>query len=222
MCPRNSSSVQKKEHLESLAKSWCWVGDLVWLSTTNLNLAYPNKFTPKYLGPFAVLQVMSSGNACKLDLPPSIRVKESTCNVSQLREHVLRPARLGANAPPQPPPAFVDDSGADSFHVEKIVGHELRQLGLRFLVRWQGWSAAHDSWELQSELLKQHGGRVAIAYYRQRRAEVERHPGYSARRSKYGRQDPLPALSPADANHVAASLRDFERANQVAPAARRR
>ena len=107
------------------------IGDLVWLSTKNLNLAYPNKFTPKYLGPFAVSHVMSSGNACKLDLPPSIRVKESTFNVSQLREHVLRPNALGTSAPPQPPPAFVDDTGVASFHIEKIVGHELRTSGVQ-------------------------------------------------------------------------------------------
>ena len=188
------------------------VGDLVWLSTKNLNLAYPNKFTPKYLGPFAVSQVMTSGNACKLDLPPSIRINESTFNVSQLREHILRPAVLGASAPPQPPPAFVDHTGADSFHVERIVGHEIRKTGLRFLIRWKGWSPAHDTWETQSDLLTQHGGRVAVALYRQRRAAVEHYPSYTARVSKYGRQAPLPPLSPADANLVAASLRDYEQA----------
>ena len=62
------------------------VHDLVWLSTRNLHLATPHKFTPKYLGPFAVTQVMSSGNAVKLDLPPTIRVAHATFNLSQLRE----------------------------------------------------------------------------------------------------------------------------------------
>ena len=180
------------------------MGDLVWLSTKNLNLAYPNKFTPKYLGPFTVSHVISSGNACKLDLPPSIRVKENTFNVSQLREHVLRSNALGPSAPPQPPPAFVDDTGVASFHIEKIVGHELRKSGVQFLVRWQNYSAAHDSWESESELLLQHGGRVAMALYRERRAEIDRHPNYAARLSKFGRQDPLPALSAGDAAPVAA------------------
>ena len=61
------------------------VHDLVWLSTRNLHLATPHKFTPKYLGPFAVTQVMSSGNAVKLYLPPTIRVAHATFNLSQLR-----------------------------------------------------------------------------------------------------------------------------------------
>jgi hypothetical protein len=62
------------------------VGNLVWLSTRPLNLATPNKFTPKYLGPFAVTAVMSSGNAVELDLPPTIRVAHEYARASRTRK----------------------------------------------------------------------------------------------------------------------------------------
>jgi hypothetical protein len=71
------------------------IGDLVWLSTKHLNLAAPGKFQPKYLGPFPVTHVTASGNAVTLDLPELIRVKSNTFNVSDLREHVARPANTG-------------------------------------------------------------------------------------------------------------------------------
>ena len=102
--------------------------------------------------------------------------------------------------------------GGKTFRGERIVGHEVRKTGLRFLVRWKGWAPAHDTWETQLDLLTQHGGRVAVALYRQRRAAVDHYPSYTARVSKYGRQAPLPPLSPADAKLVAASLRDYEQA----------
>jgi hypothetical protein len=193
------------------------VGDQVWLSTAHLNLAYPNKFTPKYLGPFAVTQVMSSGNAVKLDMPPAIRVSTSTFNASQLREHVLRPATLGPSAPPQPPPAFIDPAGAASYHIEKIVAHEVLRSGVRYSIRWKGFGPAHDSWDSEPCLLQQHGGRVAVALYRARRAAVDQYARYAKRRAKHGRDAQLPSLSPADSRRVAAALRDYELAQAAAP-----
>ena len=74
------------------------------------------------LGPFAVTQVMSSGNAVKLDLPPTIRVAHATFNLSQLREHVARPADLGPSAPAPATPVFRDAvTGEDFWDIDLIV-----------------------------------------------------------------------------------------------------
>eukprot|EP00961_Rhodomonas_salina_P192325 2595261-Rhodomonas_salina.1 len=48
------------------------VGDYALLSTRDLALAYPTKFTPKYLGQFKILEVHPTGNAVKLELPPTM------------------------------------------------------------------------------------------------------------------------------------------------------
>ena len=191
-------------------------GDYVWLSTKNLNLAYPNKFAPKYLGPFEVARVLPSGNACQLVLPPTIRVHASTFNTSQLREHAARSAALGSSAAAPPPPAFVDSQGP-SFIIDKIVLHEIRRGIVRYLVRWQGYTAADDTWELESTFIKQHGGRIAIADYRARRAVVDQHARYANRGSKFGRNDPLPPLKPSDAALVAKAVYDYENPPSALP-----
>ena len=160
---------------------------------------------------------MSSGNAVKLDLPAAIRVSTSTFNVSQLREHVLRPPKLGPSAPSQPPPAFVDPDGAASYHIQRIVAHEVKASGVRYCIRWKDYGPAHDTWDSETSLLQQHGGRVAVALYRARRAVVDQHGRYTKRRAKHGRDAQLPPLSPTDATRIATSLREYELAQAAAP-----
>ena len=160
---------------------------------------------------------MSSGNAVKLDLPPTIRVAQATFNLSQLREHVARPDALGPSAPAPPAPAF-RDAGDDFWDIETIVMHELRAGGVRYLVRWQGFGPQHDTWEPQSQLLRDHGGRVAVALYRARRSAVDAHGSYAKRRAPHGRTDPLPSLSPAQAQEVAESLTQWQTAHPDAAA----
>jgi len=70
----------------------------------------------------------------------------------------------------------------------------------------KGFGPQHDTWEPQSQLLRDHGGRVAVALYRARRSAVDAHGSYARRRAPHGRTDPLPPLSPAQAQEVAASL----------------
>ena len=90
-----------------------------------------------YLGSSKDLNFLSSGKACKLVLPPTIRVANSTFNTSQLRKH--------ASAPPQPPPAFFDAQGPRSYSV-----------------RWLGFGAADDTWETEASVLSQNGGRCVV------------------------------------------------------------
>ena len=102
-----------------------------------------------------------------LDLPELIRVKSNTFNVSDLREHVARPADLPRSAPSQPPPVFTDAAGVPSYEIDKITAHELtKRGGVKYLIRWQGFAPANDTWQYETELLTQHGGRVAVGQYR--------------------------------------------------------
>ena len=185
------------------------VGDLVWLSTKNLNLASPSKFCPKYLGPFAVTHVTASGNAVSLDLPPLIRVKSNTFNVSDLREHIARPQELPPSAPQQPPPLFTDPDGVASYDIDQIIAHELKRGGVTYQIRWKGYDPADDTWETERALLTQEGGRVAVAQNRARRLIVEALPAYK-QRSRNGRNAPLPKLPFATASRVAESLRAYQ------------
>jgi hypothetical protein len=50
------------------------VGDKVWLNTMNLNMDRPSKkLAKKYIGPFDIKEVISP-IACRLDLPPALRI----------------------------------------------------------------------------------------------------------------------------------------------------
>jgi hypothetical protein len=53
------------------------VGDLILLSTENLSLpkGRARKLLPKYLGPYKVLTANHSGSACRVELPPDLKVQ---------------------------------------------------------------------------------------------------------------------------------------------------
>jgi hypothetical protein len=48
------------------------VGDSFYLSTKNIDFAIPNKFKPKFVGPFKILALHAHGNAAKLELPDTL------------------------------------------------------------------------------------------------------------------------------------------------------
>ncbi len=48
-------------------------------------------------------------------------------------------------------PLFIAD-GVEYFHVEAILGHARRGKSIRFLVKWMGFSDAHNTWEPRKSL----------------------------------------------------------------------
>ena len=128
-------------------------GDLVWLNSRNLSLPYPSKFRPKYLGPFQIAEVYTTGNTCRLELPPTLSKLHPVFNFDLLKPHVSRPAYLGSSPDFMPPPDLGDD-GAERFEVDYIIRAGVRYGYPAFLVRWKGYSAAYDEWLFRDDLLE--------------------------------------------------------------------
>jgi hypothetical protein len=73
------------------------VGDLVYLNAKNIKFDTPNKFAPKYVGPYRILELHAHGNAARLELPDTFKARciHDVFNVSLLKRAVDLPLDLG-------------------------------------------------------------------------------------------------------------------------------
>lgn len=118
------------------------VGDLVWLSTKNMNLRVPSsKLGQKYMGPFKVTKLVGAV-ACRLQLPRTMRI-HPVFHVSLLKATVPNKFPGRFHAPPDP--VMVD--GQEEFIVENILDSRLHRSQLQYLIKWQGYSSEDNSWE---------------------------------------------------------------------------
>lgn len=119
------------------------VGDLVFLNRKNIKTARPSlKLDYRMLGPYKIIEATSSPLAFKLDLPPSMGV-HPVFHVS-----LLEPVQTGHPGQPQDPPPHVVVDGEIEYFVERIIDSREGQNGkYEYLVKWQGYSDEHDSWE---------------------------------------------------------------------------
>jgi hypothetical protein len=151
------------------------VGDYALLSTKDLSLAYPTKFTPKYLGPFKVLEVRPTGNAVVLELPPTMSRLDPTFSTHRLRPYKARDPSIGPPDPVPPPPAFTQD-GQAFFEIERIVAERpckyRRQSTVKYLVRWKGYAPEHDTWCEHPWFIGEPGGQQAVDAWRARSASI--------------------------------------------------
>jgi hypothetical protein len=138
-------------------------GDRVLLSTDELQLrSGTHKLTARYIGPFTVASSVND-NAVTLDLPPLLGALHSTFNISRLK--LYRDGRtLFPNRPqrlPQPPAVETDSNGTASYEVECVLAQRGAAGRRELLVRWKGYGAEDDQWQLRSELLRTAAGAVA-------------------------------------------------------------
>ena len=126
-------------------------GDQVMLSTRNIQFKNgKKKFHPKYIGPFPIEHMVEgSNNAARLTLPANYRI-HPVFHVS-----LLKPYHPDAYSKPLPPEPEVEE-GIPFYKVEKILSTRIRHIGRRkvqeFLIKWQSYDDAHNSWEPRKNL----------------------------------------------------------------------
>jgi hypothetical protein len=125
------------------------VGDQVWLEGTNLKcIEGTPKLSPRRYRPFRVAAKVSHV-AYRLELPETWQIH----NV--LHASLLTPYRETPEHGPnflQPPPDIIDEEPA--WEVEKILKERTfgRWKKKQYLVRWKGYSPAHDSWVSRDDM----------------------------------------------------------------------
>jgi transposase InsO family protein len=115
------------------------VGDEVWLAGKNIRTLRPSKKLDfKFHGPFKITEAIGT-QAYRLDLPAHLRI-HPVFHVSLLEPHQPRP---GHNAAP-PLPLEID--GEEEWEIEAVLDSKLRFNTLQYLVKWAGYSDAHNTW----------------------------------------------------------------------------
>lgn len=120
------------------------VGELVLLSAKNIRTTQPSKkLGHKYLGPFAILERIGR-QAYRLDLPKRYKAIHNVFHVSVLERYHKGPNEKFD----EPGPNVVE--GEEEWEVEEILDYRVVSRGRKqqheYLVRWAGYSQAHDQW----------------------------------------------------------------------------
>ena len=141
------------------------VGDKVWLNAQNIITTQPTKkLDHKWLGPYTVDKVISH-NAYRLQLPSSFDCTHLVFSTILLQPYEEDPIHE-RRSPPPPPPVIWD--GVQEFEVKKILGSQVFQGRLEYLVRWK----AYYLWIPAKEAA---GAKRCIAEFHKQNPETPKH-----------------------------------------------
>ncbi len=122
-------------------------GDKVWLDARNLKTTHPTfKLAPKRYGPFPITRKISAMTYA-LRLPPQWRI-HPVFHASLLMPYKETPIH-GTNFP-EPPPDLIE--GEPEWEVDQIMNTRQYRNQTQFLIKWKGYSDAHNSWEPEKNL----------------------------------------------------------------------
>ena len=125
------------------------VDQQVWLEGTHLRTTHPtHKLRARRFGPFKVLEVLSPVTY-RLELPKGWKIHNA------FHAAVLHPYKETAIHGPnftEPPPDLVE--GKEEWEVDNVLASRRfgRNKALQYLVKWKGFSEAHNSWEPKRNL----------------------------------------------------------------------
>jgi hypothetical protein len=125
------------------------VDQKVWLEGTHLRTTHPTtKLRAKRFGPFKITEVLSAVTY-RLDLPPAWRI-HNAFHAAVL--HPYKETELHRPNFTETPPDLVE--GHEEWEVDSVLAsrHTGQKKMLQYLVRWKGFSEAHNSWEPKGNL----------------------------------------------------------------------
>ncbi|QRW24341.1 Retrotransposable element Tf2 protein [Rhizoctonia solani] len=123
------------------------IGEKVWLDGKNVELrTNSNKLDPKQLGPFEVLEKVSS-HAYRLKLPETLKI-HNVFYVGLLSRAHISPSQP---FPEKPPPETIE--GEEEYEVEQIIDSKRQRGKWFYLIKWKGYGPEDNSWEPE-ELLE--------------------------------------------------------------------
>ncbi|QRW25665.1 Retrotransposable element Tf2 protein [Rhizoctonia solani] len=117
------------------------IGEKVWLDGKNVELrTNSNKLDPKRLGPFKILEKISS-HAYRLELPETLKIHD-VFYVGLLSKSHKSPSQP---FPEQPPPETIE--GEEEYEVEQIIDSKHQRGKWFYLIKWKGYGPEDNSWE---------------------------------------------------------------------------
>jgi hypothetical protein len=138
-------------------------GDAVLLNSKNINIRMPaggtRKFLPRWIGPFTITKKVNDV-AYRVALPANMKRVHDVFHVSLLKQH-----RPDGREPP--PPIEID--GDEYFEIERVLDHRIVKRGRsskrEYLIRWEGYTAEHDTWEPESNIAESANGDTLRNYW---------------------------------------------------------
>jgi len=124
-------------------------GDQVYLDVSDIKMTRPSlKLSHCRLGPFKI-ECQVGPLAYRLKLPHGMRQLHPVFNVVKLSAALEDPI-LGRKPQAPLPPIIID--GEEEWEVEEILDSRWHRRRFQFLVKWNGFSREHNSWEMASDV----------------------------------------------------------------------